>query len=133
MILSIFSGSYVQGASRRIGEFHPIIALFGSAKLDLRGASFDEGPNNLSALALFGSVEIWVPEDVGVYVEGLSAFGGREVFGQRDGGILALGDFESPNYRTASRRLNVTAIAGFAGVTVKRALPPAAPANLGDG
>ncbi len=124
MILSLFSGSDVQAANRRVGEFHPIIALFGGVRLDLRDALFDEGASNLSALALFGGVELRVPDDVGVYVEGLSAFGGRDVFGQRDGGILALGDVETPNYRTAARRLNVTAIAGFGGVTLKRIAAP---------
>lgn len=126
MILSLFSGNQVRAAGRPVSEFHPVLAVFGGAKLDLRDAVFVEGANNLSVLALFGGVELWVPGDVGVYAEGLSAFGGRDILGQRDGGVLAFGDFESPDYRSAARRLNLTALACFGGVKVHR-VPAAAP------
>lgn len=121
MILSIFSGNDVQAARRWVSEFHPVVAIFGGVRLDLRDALFAEGTDNLSALALFGSVEIYVPEHVGVYVEGASLFGGRELFDQKEGGLFAVGDVESPNYRSAAQHLNVTAIAIFGSVTVKRA------------
>ncbi len=120
MLLSLFSGSVVLGAGRPVSEFHPIVALFGSARLDLTDALLQEGSNQLSILSLFGGVDVRVPDDVGVFTEGLAAFGGRDVFGQRDGGLLAVGDFETPNYRAATRRLNVTAVTAFGGITLKR-------------
>jgi len=97
-----------------------MVALFGGIKIDLRDATFDPGSNGLSALAAFGGIELLVPDDLGVYVEGGSFFGGRSVFGQQEGGIFSIGDFETPNYRTAPRRLSLTAISMFGGIDVKR-------------
>ncbi len=134
MLLSLFSGSVVEGAGRPVADLHPILVVFGSARVDLTGALFEEGPNQLSILSLFGSAEVRVPEDVGVFTEGLAAFGGRDVFGQRDGGLLAVGDFETSNYASAARRLNVTAVTAFGGITLKRApatvASPPAPAMV---
>ena len=111
------------GAGRPAHEFHPILSIFGGTKLDLRDATFEGHFASLSALALFGSVEIIVPEDVGVYTEGLTVFGSRNVLGQEEGGLLAMGDRESPNYRAATRRLNLTALSIFGSIEVKRAKP----------
>lgn len=126
MILSLFNGTEMRGDGRPLADFQPVIAIFGSAKLDLRQAMLRVGSNNLSVLALFGSVDVVLPADTGVYVEGMSVFGVREVVEQKDGGILGFGDFEVAGYRESPERVNFTVFSVFASVKVLRA-PASAP------
>lgn len=125
MILSLFNGADLRADGRRLADFHPVVATFGSVRLDLRQALLGGGSNNLSVLALFGSADLLLPAETGVYVEGMSIFGVREVHDQKDGGIVGFGDFEMPGYREAAERINLTVFSIFGNVKVLRAPAPA--------
>jgi hypothetical protein len=60
---------------------HVSVAVYGRAELDLREARFAERETAITAFALFGGVEIIVPDDITVSVSGLGIlgrFGGAE-------------------------------------------------------
>jgi hypothetical protein len=51
------------------------VALFGSVKLDLRTALLESSATEVRANAFFGSVQVIVPGDISVQVDGFGAFG----------------------------------------------------------
>jgi hypothetical protein len=55
-----------------------IVSIFGSAKLDLTKRPPGEGAR-LSALALFGSIEVTVPPGSRIAASGVSFLGSREI------------------------------------------------------
>ena len=105
-VVAVFSGA------RRVGRWRPArretaVAVFGGVELDLRDAELPPGGMQLSAWAVFGGVNVTVPEGVRVEVSGIAVFGGRQVHG---------GDApHSPQAYT----VRVHAIAVFGGVNVK--------------
>ena len=103
----------VFGGARRKGRWVPArseraAAVFGGVELDYRGAALGSETLELRALALFGGVDVTVPDDVHVELTGFALFGGRDV----GGGVGAAAGPGSPVLR-------VHALALFGGVTVK--------------
>jgi hypothetical protein len=60
-------------------DFHnaQCIAVFGACKIDLRDAQIQGREAVVDAFAIFGGVEIWVPEDWVVVSRGVTLFGGN--------------------------------------------------------
>jgi hypothetical protein len=105
-VVAVFSGA------RRAGRWRPArretaVAVFGGVELDLRDAELPAGGMELSAWAVFGGVEVVVPEGTHVELSGVAVFGGREVSGG-----------EGPAGPDAFV-LRVHAVAVFGGVDVK--------------
>jgi Domain of unknown function (DUF1707)/Cell wall-active antibiotics response 4TMS YvqF len=105
-VVAVFSGA------RRAGRWRPArretaVAVFGGVELDLRDAELPPGGMQLSAWAVFGGVDVTVPEGVRVEVSGIAVFGGRQVHGGEDS--------SGPEAYV----LRVHAIAVFGGVNVK--------------
>jgi hypothetical protein len=103
----------VFGGARRQGRWVPArseraAAVFGGVELDYRGAALGSETLELRALALFGGVDVTVPDDVHVELTGFALFGGRDVAG-------SVGAAAGPG----SPVLRVHALALFGGVTVK--------------
>jgi hypothetical protein len=76
----------VFGGARRAGRWRPAlretaVAIFGGVELDLREAELPAEGVWLSAFAVFGGVDVRVPEGVRVELTGFALFGGREVQG----------------------------------------------------
>lgn len=74
-LLAFFSGT------ERRGVWHPprklnTIAVFGGSDIDLRDAMIPAEGMRIVAFALFGGVDIVVPEGVRVSVDGIGIFGG---------------------------------------------------------
>lgn len=70
----------VFGDSARAGTWYPpdrivAIAGFGNVKLDFRDADLPAGPTEIRPLAVFGNVEVIVPRDLEVELNGVSLFG----------------------------------------------------------
>lgn len=79
-----------------------LVAVLGGGEVDLT-ASPPEGEGRLTAIALFGGIEILVPPGTSVSMSGASIFGGRSV---------KVSEGEGPKIR-------LRAIAIFGGVEVK--------------
>ena len=86
-----------------------LTALFGGATLDLRGSEMPEGVNLLNIQAIFGGVDLILPEGWTVEIRGIPIFGGIE--DQRTKQI-------GPESATGPR-LRVNAFVFFGGIDVK--------------
>ena len=105
-VIAIFSGA------ERKGVWDPpkvlnVIAMFGGSDIDLRQARIPAGGIRINAFALFGGVDIIVPEDLNVEASGAGIFGG----------------FDGKNHRGSNDPLTptvkVNGLAMFGGVDVK--------------
>lgn len=83
------------------------LALFGGAKIDLCEALLTKGEVKIRAFAMFGGVEVIVPEDANVHITGVGILGG---FNHGASGAGAPG----------GPRVLVTGLAIFGGVDVRR-------------
>jgi predicted membrane protein len=98
------------GGERRIStDFSraEILAVFGGYKLDLRKANIKGGSALVDATAIFGRVEILVPESWNVIVRGAGIFGG---YGDES---------HHPSASTPAPELIVQGVAIFGGVAIK--------------
>lgn len=76
-IVSVF------GSNARLGYWEPpeqldAFALFGNVRLDFREANLYEGITRVSCIAVFGGVDILVPEELDLDVNGVGLFGSFE-------------------------------------------------------
>lgn len=80
--LAVMSGCDRKG-QWTVPEVHTIVAVMGGVALDLSEASLQSQVTTIRAFAFWGGVEIVVPDDIEVHVEGLGLMGGfAEVPGQ---------------------------------------------------
>ncbi|CAL9502581.1 hypothetical protein SUDANB95_03443 [Actinosynnema sp. ALI-1.44] len=100
----LFGGTKVRNRSEHLTHAD-VSAVFGGATLDLRGAHIDREAD-VDALALFGGVQVLVPEGWRV------ALGGLPVFGGYDDNTVQHPDPDAP-----LPRVNATAV--FGGVEVR--------------
>ena len=85
-------------------------AVFGGVDLDLRKASLAPGDVVMNLSAIFGGVEVKVPEDWDISVEGTGIFGAVE---DKTGGVAA-------DQLKSGSRLIIRATAIFGGVEISR-------------
>lgn len=102
----MFGGSKIKDGSEHF-EHADVSAIFGGATLDLREAHID-GEASVDALALFGGVDVLVPEGWRIALDGTPILGGVEDKTARNAGLSA-----------DSAVLKVHATAIFGGVDVK--------------
>jgi hypothetical protein len=99
------------GASRKgpwvVPKAFRSLALFGGIELDLREATLEDNEVTIYANAVFGGVEITVPDGVQVRTHGAGIFGGFD--GVNDAGTVA-----------GAPVVHVKGIALFGGVEVRR-------------
>ncbi len=107
-----FSIAVMSGATRRGGWVVPsaytAVALMGGVQLDLRDARFSQREVTIRAFAFMGGIEVIVPEDVHVIVDGVGIMGGFD---------------ESSSHAEAKPGqpvVRVTGLAFWGGVDVKR-------------
>lgn len=103
----------VFGGTERKGRWRPArretaVAVFGGVELDFRDAELPPGELELRAYAVFGGIDITVPEGVRVELTGFAVFGGRDVkaSGAAPGG-------------STGTVIRLHAVAIFGGVTAK--------------
>lgn len=78
-------GHVVRRGQFRLRRWAFAASAFGDLDFDLRAATVDKGRVAINVLALFGNVDVYVPEGVNVDVGGLTVFGHRRDWG-RDAG-----------------------------------------------
>lgn len=90
----------------RPGPRHTVMALLGGVQLDFRDAELAPGTTDVSLWVMWGGVEIVVPPDLDVEVDGAAIMGGVNELSQHPAGATA-------------RRLRVRARVLMGGVEVK--------------
>lgn len=111
----------VMGGVERTGVWtlpaeHTVLALMGGIEIDLRRANLQAHETTIRAFAIMGGIEIIVPDDVHVDVEGLGLMGG---FGEESGESTK----DPRPVRQAppgAPRIRVTGLALMAGIGVRR-------------
>ena len=93
---------------------------FGDFDLDLTRAQISDGENFIRASHGFGDLTVIVPRDVSARVHASAGFGDATLFGQHSGGIGPTLTFQSDDYASATRKLNIDASVGFGDVKVIR-------------
>jgi hypothetical protein len=78
-------GRVVRRGRFRLRRWSVAASVFGDLDFDLRDATVDEERAAVTVLAVFGNVDLYVPEGVNVDVGGLTVFGHRRDWG-RDAG-----------------------------------------------
>lgn len=104
--IAIFGGSEKKG-TWVVPKNHNAIAVMGGVELDLTNSRFAEPEVTITAFAMFGGIDITVPDDATVHVHGIGIFGG---FSSRD--------YQGP---PGAPVINVKGLALFGGVDVHRA------------
>lgn len=97
--------------------------MFGSMTVDLTRRQLEPGDHSVSVFALFGSITVRVPADVGLHVEsgvlmGQSSYDARSA----DDRPLPRAALPEIDFATAAVRLRITATAIFGSVHVVRVL-----------
>jgi hypothetical protein len=90
-----------------VPEEFTAVAFWGGGQLDLREARFEAPVVTIRAVAIMGGVEILVPEDAEVHVNGIGIMGG---FDHRASGAGAAG----------APKIIITGLAFWGGVSVQR-------------
>jgi len=104
--VAILSGARRKGAWV-VPPVYTAVAFLGGVDMDLREARFSEREVKIRAYALLGGVNIVVPSDIEVDVEGIGIMGGFDHKGSHSG-------------IPSAPRLHVTGLAIMGGVNVKR-------------
>jgi predicted membrane protein len=121
-ILTVFS------SNTRSGYWEPperleVLALFGGAKLDFRDANLYSGVTVVYCLALFGGVDIIVPEELEVDANGTGLFGGFEhkPLKERKRRLFRRGEPETEERKLDEEPpvLMIRGLALFGGVTIR--------------
>ena len=122
----------IGGAAYGFGDYQPDLAGreirdenfshgFGDLDLDLTRAMIPDGRNSVRASHGFGDLTVILPRDLAVRVKANAGFGEVTVFDQKHEGIGPHIDFQSDDYATATRKLDLEASVGFGEVKVVRA------------
>ena len=121
MILNAFGSTERRGRPWDATLATPVITLVGGTLLDFRDAQLPPGETEVVVVAGVGGVEVIVPADLPVLVQGLSALGGRSIFGESDGGIVHGSDVATPGFATTGgRRLRLSIFTILGGVEVRQ-------------
>jgi hypothetical protein len=89
------------------------VALMGGVEIDLTEARFEDAETTIQAFAMMGGIDIYVPEDITVQVNGSGFMGAFENHAQ---------DQAQP--RPGAPLVKITGLALMGGVDVKRRKPP---------
>ncbi|MFI5531719.1 DUF1707 domain-containing protein [Kitasatospora sp. NPDC051853] len=77
-VVAIFGGAARKGRWR-VGSQLRAVALFGGVEIDLTDAVFESPEVEIEVFAMFGGVDVRVPENVSLHGSGLGLFGGFDV------------------------------------------------------
>jgi hypothetical protein len=102
---SVF-GSTERDGRLRVSDRVVCFTLFGNTDLDLRQATIEGDVIDITAIGIFGAVDVYLPEGVEVDLRGLALFGHKGANGD--------------DSKTATVLARVTAFSLFAGVDVWR-------------
>ena len=116
--LGIFYATEVTNEGRDLNG-HNAGAVFGGVKIDLTKMPLAVGDTRINLFAVFGGVEVIVPDDVALRITGVTIFGGTTARGKTVGAMFAVHNFTTPGYEQAARRLHIDATTVFGGIEIK--------------
>lgn len=112
------------GDVRRMGSWDvkdvEFWSFIGDVKLDMRQATVSTGETVLKMYGFIGDLKILIPEGVAVSVNNLGFITESRVLGHRMGGFLTPIDWQSEDYASASKKLNIELVNFIGGVKVNR-------------
>jgi hypothetical protein len=118
--LGLFSSAAISNDERDI-SLHKAIAVFAEVTVDLTAAQLPIGETRISAYTIFGNINVLVPYDVGIRITGLTSCSEVKVHGEEArNGFFDAGEYTSPNYQEATRRLHVEVATLFAAIKIRR-------------
>ena len=118
--LGLFHSPTLTNADRDLNG-HSTASIFGSVTIDLTASELPFGETHLHVFSIFGSVEVFVLENIGVRITGISLFSGVKVRGKEIGnGLFSGHEYVSPGYAQAERRLHIDLTSIFSGVKLRR-------------
>jgi hypothetical protein len=117
-LVSVLGGS---DRAEEVADEHVVLDVMGGSNLDLRGASFPRGQARVTAIAIMGGSEIWVPEGARVELSGFALMGGN------DNRVPPGGTGPLVRVRAWSLMGGIDVRSGMRKRERKRGLPPPAP------
>lgn len=95
---------------------------FGSMTIDLRRTQLPDGVTTVRTNTSFGSLQIFVPREVGVQIEADASFGSVQAFGNdaNAGPVRIQRTFRTDGYDSATKQLNIEVQSAFGSVEVVR-------------
>jgi len=112
---AIFSNRH--NAPEMIDRKEEFSSIFGSSTLDLRQTTFSEPVTKLEVNAIFGSVKVFVPDNVQLQVKGSAVFGTVK---NKDRELNGIGDQKFPGSEASGNLvLKINASAVFGSVTIE--------------
>ncbi|HVG21823.1 MAG TPA: LiaF domain-containing protein [Blastocatellia bacterium] len=100
---------------------HNAASVFGHVTIDLTAAPLPPGQTKMNLYSIFGSIDLLVPDDVGVRVTGVTFFSGVSVWGREAGnGLFSVNEYTTPGYSRCARQLHIDAASVFSGVKIRR-------------
>jgi predicted membrane protein len=129
MILSVLGGTSRRHQRWDARVASPSITVLGGTDLDFTLAELGEGETEVVVASILGGVEIVVPDDLPVFLTGLSALGSRNILGSSEGGFVHGTDQATPDFHTVTnaagatgtgKRLRLSIFTALGGVEVRR-------------
>ena len=118
--LGLFHEAKLSNADRSL-DGHSTASIFGNVKIDLTADDLPAGEIHLHVYSIFGAVEVFALDGVGVRITGVSLFSSVKVRGVEIGnGLFSGHEYVSPGYSQAARRLHIDLTSIFSGVKLRR-------------
>ncbi|HXG92301.1 MAG TPA: LiaF domain-containing protein [Blastocatellia bacterium] len=118
--VGVFNSITVTNEGRDL-DGHNAGSVFGHVTIDLTATELPPGETRINLFSIFGGADVYVPDDVGIRITGVTIFGGVRVRSRGLGnGLFSINDYTTPGYAQATRRLHIDATTVFGGIKIKR-------------
>jgi predicted membrane protein len=97
-----------------------VSTVFGNIRVDCADATLAEGENVLGVSGVFGNIRICVPRSVPVALNANTLFGSVRLNDDSRSGIAPTLNYESPEYRSAPRKIRLRVSQVFGDVEVRQ-------------
>lgn len=118
--LGLFHSTTLTSEGREL-DGHSAASIFGHVTIDLTAVPLPPGQTKINLYSIFGGIDVFVPEDVGVRITGVTFFSAINVRGRGVGnGLFSVNEYTSPGYSQCSRQVHIDATSIFSGVKIRK-------------
>lgn len=115
-----FHSSMLSNEGRSL-DGHSAVSIFGNITVDLTAEPLPTAETKIYIYSIFSSLEVLVPNDVGIRITGVSLLSSLKVRGQEVGsGILSVNEYLTPGYELSARKLHIDLVLIFGSAEVRR-------------